>query len=198
MRRTTLVNVAAALSIDAAERLARELLEPLGDRWRHTQGVAARASGLADAVPDDDRELLVIAAWLHDVGYAPVLAKVRFHPIDGARFLTGRGADRRLCALIAHHSAAAVEAEERGLIAELATWECEKGPVADALWMADMTTGPRGEQFSYADRLAEILSRYQPESPVARAMKRARPEVERAINDTRGRLDRQRRAGGPR
>lgn len=187
---TTLVNVAAALSIDAAKCLARELLEPLGDRWRHTQGVAARAQELADAVPDEDRELLVVAAWLHDIGYAPALVDIGFHPIDGARFLALSGADRRLCALIAHHSAAAIEAEERGLVTELAEWEREEGPVADALWTADMTIGPRGEQLVYADRLAEIIGRYRPESPVAQAMRRARPLVEDAICRTGRRLSR--------
>jgi hypothetical protein len=29
-------------SVEAAEELARELLEPLGSRWAHTQAVAAR------------------------------------------------------------------------------------------------------------------------------------------------------------
>jgi hypothetical protein len=62
------------------------------------------------------------------------------------------------------------------------------GPVADALWTADLTTGPRGEQLVYADRLAEIVSRYSPESPVARAMTRARPLVEGAIERTRCRF----------
>lgn len=32
-------------SVEAAEELARELLEPLGNRWAHTQAVAARAGG---------------------------------------------------------------------------------------------------------------------------------------------------------
>ena len=31
-------------SVEAAEELARELLEPLGNRWAHTQAVAARAT----------------------------------------------------------------------------------------------------------------------------------------------------------
>lgn len=185
------MNVAIAPSIVAAESLAKELLAPLGDRWQHTQGVAARAYELAEAVPDEDRELLIVAAWLHDLGYVPAVVDVGFHPIDGARFLARRGADRRLCALIAHHSAAAIEAEERGLDAELAEWEREQGPVADALWTADMTTGPHGEPLSFADRLSEIISRYQPESPVARAMTRARPLVEGAIERTRHRLGRQ-------
>ncbi len=42
--------------------------------------------------------------------------------------------------------------------------------VADALWMADMTTGPTGRRMDYSDRLTEILQGYEPDSIVARAM----------------------------
>jgi hypothetical protein len=172
---------------DAAVR-AEELLAPLGDRWRHTEAVAARAEQLASAVPVDERELLGVAAWWHDLGYAPELAVTGFHPLDGARYLAGEGYPERLCALVAHHSAAMSEAEERGLADELAAWPREESAVADALWMADMTTGPRGERISYPERLAEILDRYGPNSVVGRAMTRARPAIEAAIERTERRL----------
>ena len=92
----------------------------------------------------------------------PALVDVGFHPIDGARFLRSSGGGPPLCALIAHHSAAAVAAE-------LAEWEHEEGPVAAALWTADMTIGPRGEQLAYADRLTElsvgIVRTHRPHEP---------------------------------
>lgn len=75
------------------------------------------------------------------------------HQIDGARFLEDMGYPDRLVALVAHHSAAECEANERGLVRELERWDREESAVADALWMADMTTGPRGESFEYSDRL---------------------------------------------
>lgn len=49
--------------------------------------------------------------------------------------------------------------------------------MADALWMADMTTGPRGEELAYYERLSEILSRYEPDSIVGRSMLRAEPAI---------------------
>ena len=64
----------------------------------------------------------------------------------------------------------------------------EEGAVADALWMADMTTGPNGEPKSYPDRLTEILERYGRDSIVGRAMLNARPVVETAIGRTEFRL----------
>ena len=176
------------LTIAEAGVVAEELLSPLGDRWLHTQAVAARAVELSLAVAEDERELLVVAAWCHDLGYAPALHVTGMHQLDGARFLAGQGYPQRLCALVAHHSAATFEAEERGLLAELNEWPREESPLADALWAADMTTGPAGERLGYPHRLDEILDRYAPESAVARAMTRARPLVEAAIARTMGRL----------
>ena len=80
------------------------------------------------------------------------------------------------------------EAEERGLREDLETWSHEESPVADALWMADMTTGPRGEEFHYDERLSEILNRYEPGSIVGRAMTRAEPAIRAAIERTRKRM----------
>jgi HD superfamily phosphodiesterase len=152
------------------------------------QGVAKKAEQLSGAVPVNDREVVVIAAWWHDLGYAPQLTQTGLHQLDGARYLTDQGYPERLCALVAHHSAATFEAEERGIAGALDEWPREESAVADALWTADMTTGPRGESLEYKDRLDEILQRYTADSVVARAMKRARPEIEAAISRTRARL----------
>jgi hypothetical protein len=171
-----------------AATLAHELLAPLGDRYWHTVQVAVRTEELTAAVPPADRELLVVAAWWHDLGYAPDLVQTGFHPIDGARYLAAKGHSPRLCELVAHHSAATFEAAERGLEAELDGWPREEGPVPDALRTADMTTGPRGERFDYAERLSEILARYDQDSIVGRAMSRAQPSIQAAIERTNGRL----------
>ncbi len=135
-------------SAEAAEELARELLATLGNRWAHTQAVAARADGLTPAVlPMEDRPLLVVAAWWHDLGYSPALRDTGCHQIDGARYLAREGYSERLVALVAHHSAATCEAEERGLLGELEVWPREESPVADALWRSSTTwrgTRPAG------------------------------------------------------
>src|SRR5690606_28355326 len=122
-----------------AVALAERHLAPLGARWVHTQVVGARAAELSDTVPDEDRHLLVVAAWWHDLGYAEEIRQSGFHPLDGARWLHAEGYPGRLCALVAHHSAAVYEARERGLGRELAEWENEASAVTDALWTADMT-----------------------------------------------------------
>ncbi|MGI9000103.1 MAG: hypothetical protein ACR2GH_00395 [Pseudonocardia sp.] len=54
----------------------------------------------------------------HDLGYAPRPEKPDT-PVGGARYLTAQAYLKRLCAPVAHHSAAACEAQERGLLSEL-------------------------------------------------------------------------------
>jgi HD superfamily phosphodiesterase len=164
---------------------AESLLGPLGNRWAHVQAVAEQADRIAPAVlPADEREILVAAAWLHDIGYAPALATTGLHPLDGARHLEALGVDRRLCCLVAHHSGATFEAEERGYAAELGAFEREDGPLMDALSYADMTTGPAGQRLTFEARIAEILERYPPGHPVHRAISRSRPGLAAAVERT--------------
>lgn len=79
---------------------AYELANALPRRWSHVQSVADGAERIA-GIADGDAELLVTAAVLHDVGYAPDVATTGFHPLDGARYLAELGASHRLCCLVA-------------------------------------------------------------------------------------------------
>lgn len=156
-----------------------ELLGVLPRRWAHSQGVGQAAAGLGIAV-GSDRELLVAAAVLHDIGYAPSLAHTGFHPLDGARFLRDEHqADERLVRLVANHTFALLEAEERGLRAELESEFplLDNQLLVDALTYADMTTTPDGKPTTPADRIAEIVSRYGPETIVGRFIRRAEPDI---------------------
>jgi hypothetical protein len=167
----------------AAERLALALPR----RWAHVQGVGRRAR-LVEPLLGKEGELLVSAALLHDVGYAPDLANSGFHPLDGARYLRTIDTSNRLCALVAHHSCAYREAELRGLSAELAAWTDEETPLRDALWWADMTTSPDGETVSFERRIAEIQERYGPDDLVTFFIRQAKPELQAAVERTEARL----------
>ena len=122
---------------------AKVRLLVIGNRWAHTQGVVARAQALAQTVSPADREVLLAAAYVHDIGYAPDVRDTGFHPLDGARWLRLRGQER-LARLVAHHSGAAFEAETRGLAAALADFAEERSAVADVLTYCDLTTDPDG------------------------------------------------------
>ncbi|MEU0082566.1 HD domain-containing protein [Streptomyces sp. NPDC006274] len=160
-----------------------ELSGVLPRRWAHTQGVAARAAEVG-WIMGKDADLLVAAATLHDVGYAPRLALTGFHPLDGARFLRdAHGADQRLSRLVANHSFALLEAEERGLREELATEFplLEESLLVDALVYCDMTTTPDGGRTTAQDRVAEIAGRYGADCIVGRFIRRAAPEIFAAV-----------------
>jgi len=125
----------------------------------------------------DQADLVEAAAWLHDIGYAPAIAVTGFHPLDGARYLRDvAGADEVLCQLVAHHTGAAVEAEERGMVFELNKFGSPDRfeEQLDELTAADLTTSPEGDPISPAARIVEILNRYDQEDPVHRAVTRSR------------------------
>jgi len=172
-----------------AEPLAQALLrEPLPRRWAHSQGVAARARGLAPVL-GADAELLEAAAWLHDIGYAPGLATTGLHQLDGARYLRdAQHADAMLCRLVAHYSCAIIEAGERGL-ADVLSSEFDPAPdaLASVLTCCDMTTSPDGQPVPTERRLAEIHDRYGPGHLVSRSIQRATPMILRAVEQVQRR-----------
>jgi hypothetical protein len=154
--------------IDAARWLAYDALTDLPERWRHTVGVAERAAELTVTVGPSERDLLVAAAWLHDIGYARELYSTGFHALDGALFLDRHRWPRRLCALVAHHSGGWFVGRAMGLDEELRRFTRELSPVSDALAYADQTVGPRGQRLPLRLRVAEAAHRHGPESPQGR------------------------------
>ncbi|MGY1914231.1 HD domain-containing protein [Blastococcus sp. SYSU DS0973] len=170
--------------VEAARGLASQLLADLDGRWRHTCGVARRAADAAAAVPRADRPLLVAAAWLHDIGYAPTLHASGFHPLDGAWHLQALGWPEPVAALVAHHSAARFVAAVHGLDDPMRAFSAlhyGHGPVADALTYADQTTGPDGQIVTVEERLAEMLRRHGPDSPNGRVHAQRAPVVRGAV-----------------
>ena len=175
-----------------AHAIARRLLEdPLPRRWAHTWGVAAKAAAIAPALTSDP-DILIAAAWLHDIGYAPVIASAGsgFHPLDGARYLRdSEHTGPLLCCLVAHHSCALDGAAEVGLAGGLAG-EFPRPPrdLADTLTYCDMTTSPDGQPVPVGQRLAEICARYGPGHPVTRAITRSAPRITAAVDRVSSRL----------
>lgn len=180
--------------VTEAREISEKFVKPLGRRWEHVQAVAARAHELEHAVPDSQRPALVAAAWLHDIGYSPEIGHTQFHPLDGARYLKSKNWPDVVVNLVAHHSGARFEAEQRGMSAELAEFPFEDSALLDTLVAADLTTGPDGARVSYDERIAEILSRYPSSDPVHQTWLLAGPVIREAIERTETRL----REGQPR
>ena len=163
------------------------LAEVLPRRWEHVQGVAGKAEHLAASLALSG-EVLVSAAWLHDIGYAPDVVETGFHPLDGARYLAGLGAPTRVVNLVARHSYAILEAELRGIGDLVAVFPDEGGALRDALWYCDLTTSPDGRPVSAPDRIAEIKERYGPGHIVTQFITDGAPELLAAIERTEYRL----------
>jgi putative nucleotidyltransferase with HDIG domain len=173
----------------AVEVAEAHLAASLPRRWCHVQAVGRKAERLGRHLVGDDAEVLAVAAWLHDIGYAPDVVDTGLHALDGARWLVRRGWDRRIAGLVANHSGALHEATERGMASALRdAFPQEKSTTADALWFVDMTTGPDGEDLTVQERLEEIRQRYGPHDVVTRFWRRAEPELLRAVQRTQERL----------
>jgi len=174
-----------------AEEIARKLLEiPLPRRWAHSQGVAMQARSLAPIL-GDDADLLEAAAWLHDIGYSPELPGTGFNPLDGARWLRDvQGASPALCRLVANHTGALIEAEERGLAVILSAEFPPAGRfLSDALTYCDMITSPDGQPLSVDERLADIRARYGTGHIVSRAIERSSEQLRSAVTAIRAHAD---------
>ncbi len=165
----------------SAHELCRSLLAAEQPRrWAHCQGVAQQAASIGPAL-GEHADVIETAAWLHDIGYAAPLVTTGFHPLDGARYLRDTGfGDRWLWTLVAHHTCALIEAEERGLgevlAAEFPVDDVDPFAVA-AVTYCDMTTGPDGQRVDVDERIAEILARYPADHVVHRSIVRAAPRL---------------------
>jgi len=171
-----------------AVRLTEEkLAADVPGRWAHVQGVLRRAEEVK-AVVGDDADLLVAAAALHEIGHAPGVAASGFVALDSARYLERIGAPRRLVDLVANYTYARLEAELRGLGAEMAAYDDEQTPVRDAFWYCDLTAGPAGEALTFEERVAEWTGRYAGDEIIAAFTEKGLPELRDACRRTEERL----------
>ena len=160
-------------TVERCRELAHELVGDMHPRWEHLSAVGRLAEGLAERHAQVS-ERVVMAAWLHDVGYSPGVAHLGFHPVDGARHLVAVGVPAAVVELVAFHTGASFEADERGLGDELHAFSEPPSKELDLLTMCDLAVSPKGELIVDERRVAEILTRYGPEDPVFRAVTRSR------------------------
>lgn len=151
---------------------AQSVLGRTEPRWAHVQAVAATVARIVNQSPGVS-DAVVDAAWLHDVGYGPSVARTGFHALDGARFLAAEAWSPEIVSLVAFHTGAEFEAEERGLAEELRAFAWPEPADLDALILADLSVSPTGLRVHPRDRISEILTRYESSDPVHRAVSRS-------------------------
>jgi hypothetical protein len=164
--------------------LAEELLATdVPRRWAHAQGAIRRARSVV-GLTESDRELLVSAVALHDIGFSHRLGlePSGFPLYDSVRHLESIGAPRRLICLVANHANARVEGDLRGLGEQIARYEDEKTPVRDALWYSCLTAGPDGQPMDFESRVEEWLVRYADDPVMGTFTERSLPELRAAVD----------------
>ena len=67
----------------AARRAAGAELAALAARLQHVTAVAELAASAPVELSAEERDVLVSAAWLHDIGYGQRLVVTGFHPSMG-------------------------------------------------------------------------------------------------------------------
>lgn len=158
--------------VEHAAALTRTYLANDPARSAHVDAVAQLAERVAHVLAPTAQFPVVAAAHLHDIGYSAQLNRTGFHPLDGANFSRAEGFPELVVGLVAHHTGAWSEAIERGLHEELAMFRPPPKLLLDILTYADLHCGPSGHPVSPRRRLAEVLGRYGPASPVHRAVRR--------------------------
>lgn len=159
-----------------SQRLLRN--EPAGRRL-HTRAVGLKAARLARHL-EKDGDVLVAAAYLHDIGYSCELRRTEFHPLDGAFHVRDAGHYRVAC-LIAHHSSSEYAADLLGLTKKLRHFPHESSFLMDALTYCDMTTDLYGREVNLDQRLMSVTARYGGGHLIAQALDKAEPDLRASV-----------------
>jgi len=99
--------------ITRAKDVAAAELASMSGRLAHVSGASAAADNVARSSLRNRANEVVAAAWLHNIGYGPRVRDSGFHPLDGAVFLCMQGFPDVVTSLVAFHSGAAEEENER-------------------------------------------------------------------------------------
>lgn len=146
-------------TLSEAQELARSLLGPHDHKLEHVRTAGRVALGLSALFEPDEHFLLVVAATVHDIGYAPEIAETGFHPLDGGLHLRRLGFER-LGAIVAHHSHAELLAPDAATERLLHEIPREHSLLTDALVYADMHSSPAGHLIAVEQRLSDIAQRH--------------------------------------
>lgn len=137
------------------------------NRWQHILGVARKCKEFAAKFKPNDREFaedMFVLGLLHDMGYEFVESNAS-HAAVGGEILKRN--NYRYWSEVSLHGDETVD----NMSDELFILNC-----------ADMSTGPNGEDFTFAERLKEIASRFGTD---AVAYKKCVIEVEKLKADKR-------------
>lgn len=173
-----------------ARALAADVFALDPPRLAHSESAARQAAKACSRLNRQDADLIIAAAWLHDIGYADSLKTTGFHPVDGALALIRLDWPDRVVRLVAHHGGATLEAPYYSVAHHLGVIDAVPGVPPEILIYADMTSSPTGALVTPAERIEGMRSGLA-DSPVPAEVSEERlSHLLRTANAMASRIDR--------
>lgn len=156
---------------DSAKNVLFHLLRNQDNRLKHTLTVVKNCESIAEylKLDKDKKDLLLISAYLHDIGYSEDIAKTGFHPYDGYQYLKDNFWSHNICQLVLRHSEASSLPHPEGISLK----DVYSGSLKEDLYLlykiltvADMTSEFDGKVTTVESRYLGIMNRYGIESPI--------------------------------
>lgn len=163
----------AVNTVSGAEKALEILLRNNTNRIKHSRAVAMVALEIASKMElsDELKEIILISALLHDIGYSEDFKFADFHPIDGYYYLMSNNWKEvyRMVALHHTHSYELAKMSRKDVLSiyESKPLDPEFELIVNIISEADFTVNSEGEIVSSKERLEDIKFRYGNESPIS-------------------------------
>jgi putative nucleotidyltransferase with HDIG domain len=166
-----------------------EFLPSEEKRYHHILGVVRHMQTILPRLEleQETKELLIQAAYLHDVGYSKQLNQYNFHPLDGAVFAQQAGFPKPVIAAVLFHSEAIETVREnRNDLLPIYSLNQKLLDEQDRLFIdlvtyCDVQTSPKGEKVSLDERVQDVVERYGENHPVSQMMIFCKPKYKETI-----------------
>lgn len=158
-------------TVESAKGLCYAKLEKNPDILNHTLGVVHNCRNLikVHSLSKQDAELLLTAAYLHDIGHSEDINVTGFYQFDAYKHLLFSGWDLEVCSLVLHHSEARYYPHQKDPEIQSAFKKAlpkRLEEVYKLLNLADMTSNSRGEHVSFKERFLDIKNNYGANNPL--------------------------------
>ena len=156
-------------TIEGAKKLLEHMLNSDENRYKHTLCVVKRVEEVIANYDIPESDALVMAAYLHDIGYNENIVISSFHPFDGGRYLLDGGWDLSIVKLVMYHTYAYQEIKKSrrlDLVSYYGKFMLTKEDKMrlDVLTYADLHSSHDGVACGLAERLAGVRERYGSDS----------------------------------
>lgn len=171
-----------------SKRLA-QYIDKKSNRYLHILGVVDEMRILLKDIDANEKKKgeLILAAFLHDIGYSEKLKTTGFHPMDGAMFCYRNKLPKRIVSSVMFHSGAYYDAKRMNHNVK-SFYEAYENTLTkkeklyiDLITFCDLHRSPKGEKVTFNERMNEIKARYGEKHSVYTSMEDKRLYFEELI-----------------